>query len=114
LAVTDGTFTVVCTGDKTHKRYTFNEVTVTDAEIHVRATRDANKPEFKGATIDGAAVSPKAISRAYDPRAGRDSWRFDCPWCPVDQRLSTEGLRVWLNDVGAQGRRVGDISKLSK
>jgi len=113
--VTDGTYTVVCTGDKTHKRFPFNDVTVVGAEIKVRPVRVANMPEFKGARIDGAAVSPKAILPApYDPRAGRDSWRFDCPRCPVDYRPSTEDLRVWLNDVGAQGHRVADISKMSK
>jgi hypothetical protein len=115
LAVTDGTYTIVCTGDETHKRYPFNDVTVVGAEIKIRPTRVANMPELKGGSIDGAAVSPKAILPApYDPRAGRDSWRFDCPRCPVDRRLSTEALRVWLNDVGAKRRRVADISKMSK
>lgn len=101
-------FTIVCTGRGTHKRYTFNEVAVTIDQIRVRATRRKNMPEFKGYTLDGLRVPPYALVRAYDPRAGRDLWRWDCPWCSVDLQLSGNGVRAWLRDVEG---RVADLSQ---
>jgi hypothetical protein len=104
----DDRFKVVCTGRGTHKRYTFNEVTVTGAEIKIRATRVANMPDFKGGTIEGMQVPAYALTRTYNPRHGAAGWRWKCDLCGTDSRFSDDDdLRAWLETT----RRVADISQ---
>lgn len=104
------TITVVCSGNGSHKRHPFNQFTFDGDQVSMRDHRVASKPQFLGLEDDdGATVIGKAVMPPlYDPRTGRDSWRWECPYCHCRRRLSTDELRACLQ--GLQGRRVLDLS----
>jgi hypothetical protein len=107
--LTTGAFTVVCTGRGAHKRYTFNEVTVTADGLRCNAARKAAAPDLKGKVVDDLELPGYVIMRAYDPRRGVASWGWECPQCPADSRFAGDDeLRAWLATITG---RVADISR---
>lgn len=103
---------VVCTGRGSHKRHTFNEITVTPDALQCNRTRVANMPDLKGQMLDGEEVagdSPAyALALAYNPRQPSGGWRWDCPACAADERFADDdGVRRWLASING---RVADIS----
>lgn len=102
---------IVCTGRETHKRYKFNDVTVTDDQLHPNALRQTVAPELAELVdVGGAKSVGYEVVRAYNPRFGAAGWRWQCPICKLDLQFTDDGrVREWLSAAG----RVADISRRS-
>lgn len=104
--------TVVCTGRGRHKQHNFNQFLIDGAEVTLKTFRNANAADLGGQRDqDGAEmVSTALLPAAYDPRLGRDAYRWDCPHCPVDLRISRNRFDAWVIQLRDDGKRVCDVS----
>jgi hypothetical protein len=108
---------VVCTGRDQHPQKHFNTFTVDGDTVELRNFQQKNMADLAGGRIDGVQVLTTALGPMdYDPRVGRDGWRWDCSLCQqklgrrTSLRLSGDVLRTWLIGLVTRGDRVADVS----
>lgn len=109
--------TVVCTGRRAHNQKHFNTFTVEGDTVELHTYKKANRADHAGERIDGVKVVPTTFEPMdYDPRVGRDTWRWDCKVCQqqlgvrTSLRLKGVTMREWLTGLVQHAQRVADIS----
>ncbi len=108
----------ICSGRGSHGRISFAPLTVEGANITERLVRSARSPWNAGTVIRADGETQDAPTRmivsADSARWGDDAWRWKCPRCKKDARVTTSNLLAWIKAQGSRESYSLDLALLPR
>ena len=113
------TFIPACTGEGSHGKITFGALLFDGDTVTEQLTRQGRAPWKQGTvlSVDGEqqdAPTRMIVAAPSARTAGADPWRWKCPACQLDRRMTTRSLIAWMRIQAGTSNYTLDISHLPR
>jgi hypothetical protein len=108
--------TVCCTGKGRHGRIELDTLAIdgdTITALPIRVGPGSGLPAGATVIASGELVD-FALMPSKNATPEKDGWRWKCPKCGIDKRVSNQDLAAWAKALLTHGRAVADISQLPR